>query len=381
MLQINIIPADELLKYKIPKKLFNNDSNVSYLFAENKTIINNDCELSTEMYYRNFKNIGYRFPDSYKSRLFDIIMSIAFQQKDSQVTLNILMRIFSCIYVEHQNVYIFDRHNVSFDKNIKLTKIERSILIYAGIIKKINNEVNIMQYANSNSNISYILESSDKYTYSKSIGRISLKNKNADNLINMYNANIHIYEIPINDHANFIINHINGIYTRRIAKILNDIEETKMNELIRIKEKEKGIKDLENFKIFLLLYCDIGEADIKVILNNIAGYTSCEKICYATNSFLNSHIPVRFVKNISDALSGVPNKYGQCPLCFIYNSGGPSCTKHIIYKDAKSNNKCAVCMQNNVNIMVKCNHEFCKSCIDKWLENNSTCPLCRDSLK
>lgn len=62
MLQIDIIPIDELLKYKIPKKLFGSESNVDYVFAENKTIINDDCKLSTEICYRKFKNIGYKFP-------------------------------------------------------------------------------------------------------------------------------------------------------------------------------------------------------------------------------------------------------------------------------------------------------------------------------
>lgn len=317
-------------------------------------------------------------------------MSIAFQQKNLKVTLNILEYIFGWIDVSTQysyseSLYMFDgRFNDNFEVNkyLTLTKVELSIFIYAGIIKKINNQVNIMQYVNQHSGIGYLLESESYSKYSKSkIGRISFKNKNADSLINIYNTNIHKLENIINGHTDLIINRINKLYTIAINNRLNDTEQTKTKQIAKIKENEKTTKDLENFKIFLSSYCDIGEADIAIILKNIPGYISCENICYATNSFLNNHIPVRFVKNISDALSGIPNKYNQCPLCFIYDSGGPLCTKHMVYKDAKSNNKCAVCMQNNVNIMVKCNHEFCKSCIDKWLENNSTCPLCRDFLK
>ena len=28
-----------------------------------------------------------------------------------------------------------------------------------------------------------------------------------------------------------------------------------------------------------------------------------------------------------------------------------------------------------------CSHEFCKDCLDKWLEINNTCPICRQVLK
>lgn len=40
---------------------------------------------------------------------------------------------------------------------------------------------------------------------------------------------------------------------------------------------------------------------------------------------------------------------------------------------------CAICMENKkLNIKLKCNHIFCKSCIKKWLtEKSNTCPNCR----
>lgn len=40
---------------------------------------------------------------------------------------------------------------------------------------------------------------------------------------------------------------------------------------------------------------------------------------------------------------------------------------------------CAICMENKKsNIKLKCNHIFCKSCIKKWLtQQSNTCPNCR----
>lgn len=40
---------------------------------------------------------------------------------------------------------------------------------------------------------------------------------------------------------------------------------------------------------------------------------------------------------------------------------------------------CCICMENKkLNIQLKCNHVFCKTCIKKWLtEKSNTCPTCR----
>jgi len=45
---------------------------------------------------------------------------------------------------------------------------------------------------------------------------------------------------------------------------------------------------------------------------------------------------------------------------------------------------CPVCMEefeNKERIITTCNHTFCKNCIDKWLSNHSTCPICRHQLR
>lgn len=40
---------------------------------------------------------------------------------------------------------------------------------------------------------------------------------------------------------------------------------------------------------------------------------------------------------------------------------------------------CCICMENKkLNVQLKCNHTFCKTCIKKWLtEKSNTCPTCR----
>lgn len=43
--------------------------------------------------------------------------------------------------------------------------------------------------------------------------------------------------------------------------------------------------------------------------------------------------------------------------------------------------KCPICFEHSKKYAVlKCHHSFCKECIDKWLEKNKTCPLCREEI-
>jgi hypothetical protein len=46
------------------------------------------------------------------------------------------------------------------------------------------------------------------------------------------------------------------------------------------------------------------------------------------------------------------------------------------------NEKCPICMEElyqndpSVRVVKKCNHGFCADCIEKWLKENKTCPIC-----
>ncbi len=43
------------------------------------------------------------------------------------------------------------------------------------------------------------------------------------------------------------------------------------------------------------------------------------------------------------------------------------------------NNSCIICFSENntLDYWDNCQHQFCKSCIIKWLKHNNTCPICR----
>ena len=45
--------------------------------------------------------------------------------------------------------------------------------------------------------------------------------------------------------------------------------------------------------------------------------------------------------------------------------------------------ECAICLEkdNNKFTTLKCNHTFHKKCISTWLNNNNTCPYCREIVK
>ena len=49
----------------------------------------------------------------------------------------------------------------------------------------------------------------------------------------------------------------------------------------------------------------------------------------------------------------------------------------------KNNNEiCSICMDNGNNkyLKLKCNHIFHLKCIKQWIEQNNSCPLCRNTI-
>lgn len=144
--------------------------------------------------------------------------------------------------------------------------------------------------------------------------------------------------------------------------------------------KQKIIKvDNSNLKMFLKNYCEIRDDLVAVIMHNLPVDASCNMIYYATTSFLNDHIPAICVKNITDALNGKLNKKEECPLCYIGKHKGPKCHMHDIPVLIKPD-KCSICLTNMNDTSTSCGHEFCQTCLDDWLSNNRTCPVCRVNL-
>lgn len=42
--------------------------------------------------------------------------------------------------------------------------------------------------------------------------------------------------------------------------------------------------------------------------------------------------------------------------------------------------QCCICIEHNSDIITTCEHQFCKSCLIKWLKYNNSCPYCRNNI-
>ena len=51
--------------------------------------------------------------------------------------------------------------------------------------------------------------------------------------------------------------------------------------------------------------------------------------------------------------------------------------------DKEEYTHCIICIDDNINDLVKteCNHIYHKKCINKWIKENNTCPICRVNLR
>lgn len=53
----------------------------------------------------------------------------------------------------------------------------------------------------------------------------------------------------------------------------------------------------------------------------------------------------------------------------------------IAYLDVGIIETCPVCQEDDCEIQTACNHTFCKTCINTWFQNHTTCPYCRENVK
>ena len=42
---------------------------------------------------------------------------------------------------------------------------------------------------------------------------------------------------------------------------------------------------------------------------------------------------------------------------------------------------CNICMDTKADIQTDCSHQICKTCIERWMQNKDTCPMCRTNLQ
>lgn len=60
-----------------------------------------------------------------------------------------------------------------------------------------------------------------------------------------------------------------------------------------------------------------------------------------------------------------------------------SSSKSLAEQATSNNSQCPICLETlilDTQKITKCQHTFCVSCLDKWLMENHTCPMCQTEL-
>ncbi|KAI4377853.1 hypothetical protein MLD38_015420 [Melastoma candidum] len=118
---------------------------------------------------------------------------------------------------------------------------------------------------------------------------------------------------------------------------------------------------------------------LSVMLSIVFLVLAYAKFCYGSYSYMNGIAPrhgadaqggVRI--DSSSRFSGIDRKAIELLPLFRFESVGGS----------REGLECVVCINRfedseTLRLLPKCKHAFHASCIDKWLESHSTCPLCR----
>lgn len=147
-------------------------------------------------------------------------------------------------------------------------------------------------------------------------------------------------------------------------------------------------------------YVTINNADIpvqeldsysrEIVINSIHQYHNTMRLNTRFNSYDDFYdddiLDDMFENEITDDDDTV--LYNDMPELFSINSSSnDNQPLEELYDSVISQNTedCSICLQEEkINcVFFKCNakHEFCKDCLIKWLSNNKSCPLCRNSAK
>lgn len=108
----------------------------------------------------------------------------------------------------------------------------------------------------------------------------------------------------------------------------------------------------------------------------------CESNFYKSAKRFQKLCPYRYYVIIGED-SGIDYAYDNSPFVYTYKA----IIDYGINKIEDTNktvsvakiDTCSVCQDSTSDIMTNCNHQYCKSCILKWLEKNATCPMCRNN--
>ncbi|GKF29452.1 RING-H2 finger protein ATL16 [Tanacetum coccineum] len=71
----------------------------------------------------------------------------------------------------------------------------------------------------------------------------------------------------------------------------------------------------------------------------------------------------------------------------VHDGHQPETVEKQLYETGKSKNNddCAICLEDfidkqHIGVVVSCQHSFHEDCINNWLSNERSCPLCRKSI-
>ena len=105
-------------------------------------------------------------------------------------------------------------------------------------------------------------------------------------------------------------------------------------------------------------YDEYTNFDIQIILSFIL-FLSCSQVC--------SSLCMGFIKNCKNNY----NKY-KLPISKVRSN------------DNLLLDECSICLEkykkNEKIINLNCSHSFHQNCLSKWLNNNNTCPQCRENI-
>lgn len=186
------------------------------------------------------------------------------------------------------------------------------------------------------------------------------------------------------------INNINYSYYYLIRKTFYFIN----NNNIKIKIQFKF--NVENNDLIYLINLIILSGE--ELCNNI----NCKKLfCYNGYHYFDKSNDINykiFLDNNSDIMRNIEDKINDFKLCDICNkiwdqnsmykiiqNDSNTCdncnmTEHLNKKIGLIIDKCSICLKNmyyNTSIKTDCNHYYHLICLNTWLKNNNSCPLCR----
>ena len=101
---------------------------------------------------------------------------------------------------------------------------------------------------------------------------------------------------------------------------------------------------------------------------------------FITSTLVRNSILVFFVSGMMYAFVIICCYYWQRILCIDYCRQKESVCE-IEMVEIVSSEKCTICLEDcKTAVKMKCGHIFHEHCIDTWLEESTTCPLCRRDL-